>query len=222
MTRPATPLATNPTARERAALAVLVGGLATAVVVRTTLVPGRWHTPYNLAIGAFSVLVARAGGLGADDLGLAPASAGAGLRWGGAAFGAITLVVAVGAVAGLLEDDRTDVSAGDMLWKVGVTIPLGTVLVEELAFRGALCGLLERTTTAGRAWAAGAVLFGLWHVPGAWNDGAAVVAGTFVATTAAGAGFVWLRRRSGSLVAPILAHLGTNSSTFALSWATTR
>lgn len=42
---------------------------------------------------------------------------------------------------------------------------------------------------------------------------------TFLATTAAGVGFEWLRRRSGSLAAPALAHLATNSVTFAVAWA---
>src|SRR5690606_13982931 len=137
--------------RERAALGLLIGGLGAAVVLRTTVVPRRWHLAYNLGIGTFSVLVARAGGLGAGDLGLASARVGDGLRWGGAAFGAVTLAGTVGALAGLLSDDHTDVTADEMLWQIGVAIPLGTVVVEELAFRGALHGLLERVTTPTRA-----------------------------------------------------------------------
>lgn len=203
--------------REQVALGVLVGGLGAALAVRSA-VPRRWHLPYNVAIGACSVAVARAGGLGATELGLGREHAGAGARWGAAAFGGITLAAAVGALAGLLEDDRTDVTADEMLWQVGIAIPLGTIAVEELAFRGALHGLLERVVTPGTAWAAGAVLFGLWHVPGAWDDGPAGVAVTLVATSVAGAGLVWLRRRSGSLLAPALAHLATNASSFFLSW----
>ena len=48
---------------------------------------------------------------------------------------------------------------------------------------------------------------------------ALTVAGTFVVTTIAGVGFLWLRTRSGSVVAPMLAHLATNSLTFAVAWA---
>ena len=44
---------------------------------------------------------------------------------------------------------------------------------------------------------------------GRWGE----VAGTFVA----GLGFIWLRHRSGSLLAPILAHAGTNSIPFAVA-----
>jgi membrane protease YdiL (CAAX protease family) len=106
-------------------------------------------------------------------------------------------------------------------------IPRATVLVEELAFRGVVYGLLQRLTSPMRATVAGAVLFGLWHVFPAWRGGAAgdlevgraaTAAGTFAATTAAGFAFVLLRRRSGSLVAPVMLHLATNSVTFAVAW----
>lgn len=205
---------------ERAALGLLVGGLAVANVARSAVVPRRWHLPYNVAMAAYAVGVARLGGLGADELGLARDRLPEGAKVGGIAFAAISAVVAVGAVAGLLEDDRTDVSGADMALRALVVIPLGTVVAEELAFRGALHGLLRRVTTPRRAMAAGSVLFGLWHVAPIWSQGAGTVVGTVVATTLAGAGFVWLRERSGSVVAPMLAHLATNSTTFALSWAT--
>jgi membrane protease YdiL (CAAX protease family) len=38
---------------------------------------------------------------------------------------------------------------------------------------------------------------------------------TVVVTTGAGLIFIWLRERSGSLLAPILAHAGLNASAFA-------
>jgi membrane protease YdiL (CAAX protease family) len=68
------------------------------------------------------------------------------------------------------------------------------------------------------------VLFGLWHSKGVLHDasgGIAVgaVVGTVLATTAAGVGFGWLRVRSDSLLAPILAQIATNSGTFAAAWA---
>jgi membrane protease YdiL (CAAX protease family) len=201
---------------------VLVAGLAVADVARSTVVPRRWHFPYNLAIGAFAVAVGRAGGLTIDELGCAPERARPGVVFGAKAFAAVSAVLVVAAVVGALEDDRTDVSASEAARRTLVVIPLGTVLVEELVFRGALYGLLERLTTPGWAMAAGAVLFGLWHVPPIWGDGVATVGTTVVATTVAGVGFIWLRRRSGSVLAPMAAHVGTNSTTFALSWATSR
>jgi uncharacterized protein len=110
-----------------------------------------------------------------------------------------------------------------------VTIPLGTVLVEEVAFRSALPALLGRVGAGTRtAIVASAGLFGLWHVAPsltvALDDPTAslpvwlVVVGTVVFTTAAGIGLGWLRHRSGSLLPPIVVHLATNSLGVALLW----
>jgi uncharacterized protein len=208
--------------REERALALLIGGLAAAIIIRSTLIPSSLHFTFNLAIAGFSFAVAWAAGLRSAELGLARRDLGAGFRVGAAAFLAITVAVASAAPLGLLDDDRTTVDVGEMLVRVLVVIPIGTVLVEELAFRGALYGLLDATTTSARSMAIGSVVFGLWHIPPILGDGVWIVLGTLVATTIAGAGFIWLRRRSGSLLAPILAHLATNSVTFALSWAVSR
>lgn len=208
--------------RAPTALSVLVAGLTTAIIARSTVVPSGWHFAFNVGIGVFAVGVARLAGLDADDLGLARRHVRAGLRWGGLAFLAVTLAVASAVPFGLLDDDRTTIDVGEMLLRVLVIIPIGTVLMEELVFRGALHGLLERVTGTRASMAVGAVLFGLWHLPPIADDGIGTMAVTLVATTTAGVGFIWLRRRSGSLLAPILAHLGTNSSTFALSWAASR
>jgi membrane protease YdiL (CAAX protease family) len=138
---------------------------------------------------------------------------------------AISAVEVVAALAGLFDgaaDEYVDVGTGEMLLRVLVTIPIGTVAVEELIFRGSLHGLLTSVTSADRAMAAGAVLFGLWHVPAIAGDGVGTIVGTLAATTAAGVGFVWLRRRSDSLAAPILAHLATNSTAYALAWLVSR
>jgi membrane protease YdiL (CAAX protease family) len=45
-----------------------------------------------------------------------------------------------------------------------------------------------------------------------------VVAGNVLSTAVAGAVFAWLRLRSGSLLAPALAHLGTNDISFGVGW----
>jgi membrane protease YdiL (CAAX protease family) len=202
------------------ALGILVGGLTVAVVARSTLIPSDWHFAYNVALGLGSVLLARAAGLGTRELGLAADRVGAGVRLGGLAFLAITAGLVAAAFLGLLDDDRTSVDLGEMLVRVLVVIPIGTVLVEEIAFRGGLDGLLTQVTTPMRTYVVGAVLFGLWHVPPIVGDGVWLVLGTVVATTIAGIGFIWLRHRSDSLMAPILAHVGTNSVAFALSWMT--
>lgn len=213
----------------RAAVVASVGVLALANVARSTIVASRWHLAFNLATGAVTVVVGLVAGLGAAGLGLRRDRAEAGARLGGVAFGAIAGVVAVGGLLGVVTDDRADVAAAAMAVRVLIVIPLGTVLVEELAFRGVLHGLLARVTTTTPAVVVGAVLFGLWHVLPAWRGGGVEAAadlgrgltalGTFAATTAAGLGLGWLRVRSDSLVAPVLAHLATNSVTFAVAWA---
>ena len=194
MTVRPTVTASTPLLGPPAALALLVGGLTGANLARSALVPGGWHLAFNLGIGVFAAAV----------------------------------VVGLG-LLGALTDDRADVSAGSMLLRAVLVIPLGTVLVEELAFRGTLHALLDRVGGPRWTWVVGAVLFGLWHVFPAWRGGAvdtdlaevgrvATTAGTLVATTLAGLVFVWLRVRSDSLVAPVLAHLATNSVTFAVAW----
>jgi membrane protease YdiL (CAAX protease family) len=92
-----------------------------------------------------------------------------------------------------------------------------------------LHGLLRRTTTPLRAATWGALVFGAWHVVPAWRDadGDAGLAPwlvallTFGATFVAGLGFEWLRHRGRHLAAPIVVHIATNSTPFAVAWALT-
>jgi membrane protease YdiL (CAAX protease family) len=106
-----------------------------------------------------------------------------------------------------------------------VTIPLSTVIFEEVAFRGVLWGLVA--ADHGPAWATGvsAALFGVWHVLPALDlvrtnqtlgRGAPArrtlwtVLGIVAFTTLAGLVFGELRHRTGSLLAPTLLHWATN------------
>ena len=75
-------------------LAGLVAGAAIANVVRTTVLPGAAHFPFNLAVGGAAVGVALGAGLSARELGLRREDLGRGLRYGGAVLG--VGVVAVG------------------------------------------------------------------------------------------------------------------------------
>jgi uncharacterized protein len=79
-----------------------------------------------------------------------------------------------------------------------------------------------------------AILFGLWHIQptlqtmsdnralgGASAQTAgqvALVAGAVVVTFLAGLVFAWLRLRSRSLVAPVLAHVATNGLALVAVW----
>ena len=108
-----------------------------------------------------------------------------------------------------------------------IVIPLQTVIPEELAFRGVLHGALDRAWGFRGVAAAGSLLFGMWHIATSFGltssnvgftklFGAGIfgmVAGVVmavIATGAAGFVFTWLRRRSGSLIAPIALHWSLN------------
>lgn len=188
------------------------GGAAVAVVallvvhnlVTNLWAEDRWYVRANLAT-AGAVLV-----LGRTGLPL-------GRPWP-LGVGAAGLVVAGLLVAArlpstrpLLADRRmAGVDALGTAWRALVRIPLGTVVLEEVAFRGVLPVLLSPVAAAG--------LFGLWHIlPAArtletngararWPVSMAVVA-------AAGVGLVlWeLRLATGGLVAPALVHVAANS-----------
>lgn len=212
-----------------AALAGLLAIVVTVIATRTYIIPDDWQLPYNLLLATAAMGVAVAAGLSSDDLGLSRARLGDGLRLGAIAFGAVSAVVVIAGLFGAVTDDRVGTGLGGMLLRVLVVIPIGTVIVEELLFRSALHGLLSRVLTPVWTVVTGSVLFGLWHVLPAANGGAVsndvvsvsnawLVVGTFVATTVAGALFIWLRERSGSVVAPMLAHLATNSTTYAVAW----
>ena len=211
--------------RDLLALGVLVAVLATWNLTRDPLVPGSYHLTANVLLTAVVLGVAGAGGLRAADLGLRRASLGSGFAYGGVVVGVVLagLVVAVLVAPRAFRADRVDVSLGRMLFEVLVEIPLATVMFEEVAFRGVLLGLLRKRLPTWPAVVVSALLFGLWHVDGVLHrhDGpglAAAVAGTVLATTVAGLGFAWLRVRSDSLVAPMLAHWATNSLAFVVAW----
>ena len=197
-------------------------------MVRPVL-PSELHLVGGLVVAGCTVALGLWGGLDADGLGLSPRRLTDGLRYGGLAFGAVTAVVLLGLVIPVtrhaFHSTRADITAGQLLLQVLVTIPLGTVVVEELAFRGAVLGLLRLAMPTVWAVVACSVLFGLWHVPavlgaasGSHGQVLAAAAGTFVATFAAGVVFCWLRIRSGSLLAPAMAHLATNTVALIVAW----
>lgn len=130
--------------------ALFVGAVSVALVAYSStiqLVPAytALYVPLNLGATAVLLAAARRAGLGRDDLALRPGALGSGVRWGGA----IALVAAVGlgvalavpALHPLLEDERVgDIGYGLLAYRTLIRIPLGTVVLEEIAFRGVLFG----------------------------------------------------------------------------------
>ncbi len=193
--------------------------------------PRRAHLLTGPLAALFLLGVGRAAGLSWDALGLGAGSLARGLRWGGSCAALVAagyaVALAVPATHRLFRDTRYRLGAGPALATAFLAVPLGTVVFEEVAFRGVLWGLLEEV--AGVAWATAgtSLLFGLWHVlpaldlartnPAIAGSGrrarlALAVVGTVVFTAAAGVLFAELRRRSGSLLAPALLHWATNAA----------
>ena len=173
----------------------------------------------NLAATGVLVLAARAAGLTAADLGWSGPARRAGLRWGSAAAGLATAGygVALALPAGrraLARSAPVESSPAALAVRAFVSIPLGTVLCEELAFRGVLLAVASRQLPVRSAHALTVVVFGLWHVSGARRDagsGSSVI-GTVVVTGLGGGVLAWLRAHTGSLLAPAGLHLGTNTA----------
>lgn len=177
----------------------------------------------NAGAAALLVLVARRSGLSWRELGLGRCHWRAGARWGAGAllavasgYGALLAVPELRAL--LLARPPEAMTAGELAVRALVVIPIGTVLSEEIAFRGVLLAMAHRVLAPPAALALAAGVFGLWHVSSAQPPGgappalgAAAVAGTVVVTALGGVLFGWLRQRSGSVLAPIGAHLGLNT-----------
>jgi uncharacterized protein len=124
-----------------------------------------------------------------------------------------------------VEDRFATLAVAPLLYQLLVRIPRGTALSEELIFRGGLLGFYGRRHSFWRAALMSSLVFGLWHVLPAVGSvssnaagetlsstaaRAAGVAGTVVATGAAGMVFCWLRKRSGSVLAPAITHAALN------------
>jgi membrane protease YdiL (CAAX protease family) len=167
------------------------------------------------------------------DLGLRRQNLRAGLAYGLGALAVVLVVLLVTAVIpatnGFLHDSRAAISAGRMAYELAVLILVGTVVPEELAFRGVLLGSALQLWGRWRAVLITSVLFGLWHVAPTLrtrNDNQSVrhastvlvVLAAVTITFIAGVTFCWLRLRSGSLVAPALAHFATNGLGLAVAW----
>jgi uncharacterized protein len=220
-------------------LAALVILLA-ANLANNLLAPGAYVLTCLAAAGLL-LAAARRDGCGWSELGLGRASLRPGLRWSAVLVGAVLAGVAVAAALPVarpaFEDARAaGLSGAAVLWRALVRIPLGTALLEEVAFRGVLYALLARRYGLRWAVAASSLLFGLWHVlpslelrnanavvGGLFGPGplgaAAAVAGAVAGTAAAGVAFCELRRRSGSLLAPFALHWSLNGASLAVAWA---
>jgi membrane protease YdiL (CAAX protease family) len=187
---------------------------------------------------AVLALIARATGATRADLGLGRADIRAGLAYGAGAFGIVLLVLLVAAVIpvtnGFLHDSRAQITGGRLIYDLGISIVLLTAIPEEFAFRGVLLGSALRLWGPWRATLITSALFGLWHIAPTLHTmrdnraigGAAastggqvlLVLGSIAVTFIAGLAFCWLRLRSRSLIAPVMAHAAANGLALTVAW----
>ena len=221
---------TRAAARRTRDLAVSGAVVLTLVAINVTdhlLHPPWWVRALE---GVGFLAWARLDGLSWSQLGLARDRLASGCRWALGAIGVVAGVYVVGVLLPLtrpaFQDVRYDLPLSEALRTAFVVIPLGTVLLEEIAFRSVLWGFLSRHLRDWQVLATTSVVFGFWHVMpalhvGATNrgvsdavggaSGVAVVVGTVALTTVGGLVFGELRRRSDSVLASAGAHWATNA-----------
>ncbi|WP_227984355.1 CPBP family intramembrane glutamic endopeptidase [Nocardia spumae] len=229
-------VAEAPSGPSRRFHAYLDVAVVVAVLAGTNLIAhftSQWANIATVPIAAV-VLVAlmRRRGLGWAELGLSPRHWRRGTLY---ALGAVAIVLGAVAIGALLPMTRPFFLANRYATVSGaliasmIVIPLQTVIPEELAFRGVLHGTLDRAYGARGVFIAGSLLFGCWHIASSLglttgNRGLSTLLGggaggqiagialAVLATAGAGAVFTWLRRRSGSLLAPIALHWSLNGA----------
>jgi membrane protease YdiL (CAAX protease family) len=215
--------------RTYADIAVVVVVLAISNVIAHFTTP--WASVATVPAAAAMLLVlVRSRGLGWAELGLSREHWKSGMGYALAAVAVVVSVIAIGAMLPwtrpMFMNNNYATVSGALIASM-VIIPLQTVIPEEVAFRGVLHGALNRAWGFRGVAAAGSLLFGLWHITTSlgltssnvgftrlFGGGVlGTVAGVVLAVAATGvAGFVftWLRRRSGSLIAPIALHWSLN------------
>lgn len=168
--------------------------------------PPRWHPMPHALLGTALAALTRA------PLGLKPPALWSGLRLGLAVAAPAALGVAATTKlppvrVTMADRDLPDAAARWLL----IRIPLGTVWSEEAAYRAALGTLAAEAfgPTGGRLLQS--ATFGLSHIADARATGEPVI-GTVIATGLVGWLFGALFERSGSLAAPMLAHLAINEA----------
>jgi membrane protease YdiL (CAAX protease family) len=214
------------------AIALTIAVLVFANVMANRVLTAWATVPWNLATAIVLLVIARRVGVSAADLGLDRVARVRGWRVGRWFALATFVVMAIGLLLPttreLFEDGRIrSLSWIEVAYHAAIAVPLGTVLLEEVAFRGVVPALFAPRLTRLRSNVAASMLFGLWHVLPAWDiyrvnpvlrdvlhgTGGRVVGVTVGAVSTVGIGMLWcwLRDRSGSLLTTMIVHISTNS-----------
>jgi membrane protease YdiL (CAAX protease family) len=215
--------------------AVGVAVLALHNIAVHRMLPAPAGAALNLVTAFGLTAFAGRAGCSRADLGIGAEELGSGLRLGlgaaAAAAGTVALGAGLPATRRFFGDRRiSGVGRAEAAYHLAVRIPLATALAEELLFRGVLLALLRQRRSPATAALGTSLLFGAWHVLPTidhyqGNPASALVAdsgkgrrlavvATMLSTTGAGVVFAWLRLRSRSVLAPVLAHAAVNVSAY--------
>jgi membrane protease YdiL (CAAX protease family) len=178
----------------------------------------------NLAAAAALLLWALWQKLSAEQIGLSWRTAPAGATVGvlvsfAAALPPVAFILLMPLINGEpVENDAAERSGFGLAYFVLLRQPLGTALFEEFAFRGVLYGAWARAGGDRLAFIATSVAFAIWHIvitsktvaeSGVVGSPPATVLGVLVSLAGLFVGgliFAWLRWKTGSIVAPAVAH----------------
>lgn len=221
-------------------IALAVGILAVANVMSNRVLPAALYVPWNFAVAVALVVFARRH-VSSGELGLGHWRRGflVGMLLVVATTGLLLVGLAMPSINKLFEDRRVDSGVPTLLYQAVIRIPLGTVVLEEIAFRAVLPALVARRFGVLRASFVASVLFGLWHVLPALNindvnpvardvfgsgfGGKAIaVAFAVVGTMIGGLWLCLIRYRARSVLASMLGHLATNSIGYTIAWFVAR
>ena len=185
---------------------MLAAGLVAWSATAGLDVPARRHPLMQAGLASGLAALTRA------RLGLRPPALWAGVRLGSAA----AVLVALGVVAASSHPRvraamaQRELPDRTLRW-LAVQIPIGTVWSEEVAYRGALATVAADAFGQRTGRLVQSAAFGLSHIPDARATGEPMAL-TVIATGVAGWVFSWLADRSGSVAAPMLAHLAINEA----------
>lgn len=207
-----------------AAALVVWGNLLHPLIGSSAVLPG--GSAAFVAAGALlvaaSLLAARGLNLDRRELGLDGGTSrgigvGALAGAGAALVGVIAYRLAPSVIgAPIVYEPLANVSNIELVTHIGVLLPLGTVIPEEVAFRGTLLGALVRDRVSRVAITDSAATFALWHVTVAWSTlGHTVIPvvlvipamiGALAVVFAGGVVLAALRMATGSLATTVAAH----------------
>ncbi|MEI8082683.1 MAG: CPBP family intramembrane glutamic endopeptidase [Actinomycetes bacterium] len=223
-------------------IVAVIGVLYVANVVNNRLVDKSYLLICFIAT-AVLILIARLDGLTWTDLGLGHSTWVQGLIWSAWVALAVLAFYAIAASIpatrkGFGDKRAAEQSLINLCYESMIRIPLGTALLEEVAFRAVLLAVVWAEW--GQWWGVivSSVLFGFWHVFPSLefheNNESAQLLGegrsaqvrsvvlTVLFTGAAGVGFCMLRIWSDSLFPPFVLHAFLNGIGVAVTWAFAR